>query len=488
MVKKALFTFVALSMILMSLIGCTTTSAPTTAPTAEPATAAATVAATVAPTETVAPTQAAAPVEISVVASQPEYMAQEQAIWKVYTDKNPNVTIKMTSVNEDTAAAFNAQVAAGNAPDIQSFVGSSVTKDNYKTYTNLLNIGYPDFDKFSYDVKTSWSTSTGVADYLPVLAVTGGPTFSFIYYSDMMDKTGLKPRDTIRSMADLDKFLADLKVYCDANSIPYVLDTGWHAWCWFDASFDMWAFACGANNQQIGDLWNGKVKWTDLQKNPYVPVFQKLKDYYDKGYLPKSWWTRNWESDFEASFVAKQAILCYHGPWLWTKVLAADPNAQLAGFPLPANQDKVIRNMNVEVGKGSAMFTSNESKPNHAEVVKAFIWWNSAEAIKMRCEAFGDTPAFDLQSVGGADIKGGQYQTVIKPIFDGFYGQGVKFDGALYPMSLVSKYMNKNAPEVMGVDETAPTVGKYFDGTITIDQLMQYYQQRFDTSYTIPQQ
>ena len=58
------------------------------------------------------------PVTLKLIASQPEYQAVEEEIWKLYTEEHPNVTIEMTSINEDTTAAFKTQVAAGDAPDV----------------------------------------------------------------------------------------------------------------------------------------------------------------------------------------------------------------------------------------------------------------------------------------------------------------------------------------------------------------------------------
>ena len=50
----------------------------------------------------------------------------------------------------------------------------------------------------------------------------------------------------------------------------------------------------GASKQDVRDLYTGKIKWTDLDNNPYVPFFAFLKEIYDAGYLPENWWTREW--------------------------------------------------------------------------------------------------------------------------------------------------------------------------------------------------
>ncbi len=425
------------------------------------------------------------PVTLEVIASQPEYLAQEMEIWKIYMEENPHVTIELSAVNEDTAAAFNTQVASGDAPDIQSYVG--VTKDTYKTYQNLADIDYPYWDLVQYDAQGVFAEANGTEEgFVPALYPFSGVTFSFIYYMDEMEKAGLAPRDTIRSMDDLDAFLADLKAYVDTqDEIKYTLDMGWHSWCVFVQQIDEMAVAMGSNQEELKDLWiNQTIDWTDVDNNPYVPAFEKLKEWYDLGYVPEKWWTRNWETDFEAGFTARNSILCFHGPWLWTKVETADPTAQLSGFPLPANEDGIIQNGAVEPGKGSVLFACNADGEKQEEAVKAFVWWNSPEIIKLRAEAFGSVPLMDMSSVGSAELESSQYNEVIAPIQEGFFGDAT-FDSSLWASTLVGKYKNKDAADVLASDDMAVNYGAYFEGEMSLEELLQMLQDRYDQAYTI---
>ncbi len=474
MVKKLFSSVAVLTMITLMLAGCGGTPVnPVTGDASSVATEASSVS-----------DEGVKSVELEIVASQPEYLAQEQEMWKLYTEGNPHVTIKMTTVNEDTAAAFNTRIAAGDAPDMQCYVG--IEKDSYKTYQNLAEIDYPYWDLVQYDAKNVYSESNGIeSGYVPCLYPFSGVTFSFIYHEDEMDKAGLKPRETVRTMEDLDDFLADLKAYTDANGIKYVLDAGWHSWCVFSQEIDELAVAMGSNQDELKDLWiHREIAWTDIENNPYVPAFEKLKEWYDKGYMPEKWWTRAWETDFEAGFTAKNSILCFHGPWMWTKVETADPNAKLAGFPLPANKDGIIQNGAVEPGKGTALFNCNKSGDKQEETVKAFTWWNSPEVIKMRAEAFGAVPLFDTSSVGMPEILSSQYNSVIRPIQEGFFGENVIFDSSLWASTLVAKYKQKGTEEVLAADDMAVNYGKYFEGEITIEQLMKICEDRYNVTYS----
>jgi len=482
MVKKQVSILTALVLSIFLVVGCGPTATTTTTSGASGKIEASTTATSTTEAQ-VSQTEEKESVTLEIVASQPEYEAQEREIWNLYIEENPYIKIDLITVNEDTAAAFNTRVAAGDAPDMQCYVG--VDKDNYKTYQNLAEIDYPYWDLIQYDAKGVFAEANGTEEgYVPCLYPFSGVTFSFIYYEDEMDKSGLKPRETVRSMADLDQFLAELKEYTDANGIKYTLDAGWHSWCVFSQEIDELAVALGTNQEELKDLWiNRKISWTDLENNPYVPAFEKLKEWYDKGYMPEKWWTRNWETDFEAGFIAKNSILCYHGPWLWTKVETANPGVQLSGFPFPPNEDNIIQNGAVEPGKGTVLFECNKNGEKQEEAVKAFIWWNSPEIIKIRAEAFGAVPLFDLSSVGAPELASSQYNSVIKPIQEGFFGEGVIFDSSLWASTLVGRYKVKDAKEVLAADDMAVNYGDYFEGKITIEDLMKICQQRYEASY-----
>ena len=44
---------------------------------------------------------------IEVSATQPEYFAQDRAIWDLYEEENPNVKIELFSINEDTEGCLS---------------------------------------------------------------------------------------------------------------------------------------------------------------------------------------------------------------------------------------------------------------------------------------------------------------------------------------------------------------------------------------------
>ncbi|MDD4188512.1 MAG: ABC transporter substrate-binding protein [Eubacteriales bacterium] len=421
-------------------------------------------------------------VELEVVVTDPEYMAKEREIWDLYEAEHENVKINLISVNEDQAAAFDARIAAGNPSDIMC-KRTNVSKDDYKTYVNLQEIDYPYWDSFIYDIKSAFSEVQGISDeYSPVLSVWAGKFYSYLLYEDEMEKAGLDPVNDVRSLEDLDSFLADLKTYVDGNDeIDYVFDIGWDSW--FDGSVLVQSFAVarGFSGDDMEDVFMGNIRWDDLENNPYAAAFELLKEYYVKGYLPDKWWTRSWDQDYEPGFIAKKSILAFHGPWLWAKVLAANPDAKLSGFTLPINDDGKVWSGAATAVEGACMFECNRDKPQFDETVKAFIWFNSPEIVKLRSEALGLAVCMDLSDVGQPDLKDPQTLSIVKPFQDGFFGEGSW--ESVEPNRIASAYKVKGTPDVLQDDAIAVEIGKYFEGEATLEEFMKVLQARWEGSY-----
>ena len=104
-------------------------------------------------------------VELEVIATEPEYSAQDGAIWSIYEQENPGVTVKMMSINEDTESAYQARVAGGDPADIRSNIFFP-TKDNYQTYYDVTDMDCVQWDLFSYDAQNAFRQTHGI-DHQP---------------------------------------------------------------------------------------------------------------------------------------------------------------------------------------------------------------------------------------------------------------------------------------------------------------------------------
>lgn len=421
-------------------------------------------------------------VSFEFVATQPEYLEQDKQIWDLYMEDHPNVKINVITVNEDQRTALLARIAANDAPAIMSEGFPLVDKSNYQIFANLLDIDYPYWDQLSYDGKGLFEKESGISGYVPSIQLFNTTVFSFLYYKDEMEKAGLDP-STIRTWDDVDNFLAELKEYVDASdSIEYVLDTGWHAWAWMTSFANTLALSLGAEPQDLVDVYMGKIDWTDLQKNPYVPFFEKMKEYYQKGYLPENFLQREWENDFEASFIARKSIFTLHGHWIWNKVLAADPDADLDGVPFPANNGKLYT---YPIGSawGSSIFSQYEGTENWNEIKEAFIWYNSPEVAEMRAQFNGKKPNFKTTSEGFS-VNSPQYLHVIKPASEGAFGSGLTWESALWGLQTASRYKVDGTPEVMQDNEITEPLGEYLKGSMSLESFMSILQKRWENAYS----
>jgi hypothetical protein len=122
------------------------------------------------------------------------------------------------------------------------------------------------------------------------------------------------------------------------------------------------------------------------------------------------------------------------------------------------------------------------NKPNKDAVIKAFILWHSPEVVKMRAEALGTTPAYDMSSVGDPELINSQYVQYIKPVNDGVFGD-LKWENGFAGQDLAAGYMKSGAPAVLVSDDMAEVVGNYFEGKMSLEELMQVIQTRWEAAY-----
>ena len=415
---------------------------------------------------------------LEVSATQPEYFAQDRAIWDLYEEENPGVKIDLFAINEDTEAAFQARVAAGDPPDIRGL--TFPTQDNYKTYLNLSEIDFPWWDRANYDARQIFEQTHGVKGYAPAFNVQGGLFLNMIYYADEMKMAGLDPK-SVKSVDDLRALLETLKIYVDGrDDLEYVLDIGWHPRFWGRWMLEAWAVGLGASKEDVRDLWTGKIAWTDEANNPLVPALQLAKEFTEKGYFPKNWWNRAWEQEFEASFITGKSILAVHGPWLWNKVMAQNPDVELDGIFFPPNADGVVWQDATTADRGSALYAANKGDINFDAAKKAFYWWTSPEIVKLRAEAVGYVPAMDLSEQGGVELQNPQYLKLVGPSFDA--GE-ITFDSSLGGQAAAGPMQKSGTPFVIEDNVMASEIGDYVSGEQSLADLLALMQERWDQAY-----
>ncbi len=423
------------------------------------------------------------PVVVEVMLGSPELAAIEEELWSLYEEANPNVDVVVTAVNEEAMPAFLARVAAGDAPALTVDQDPPPDKDNYQMYVDLRNLDLPYWDRYStLDGYGAWEEQHGVPA-TPGAPWQGGRYMSFVYWQETMEEAGLDPRRTVRSMDDLDHFLAELKRYVDQSAeIEYVWDIGWNAWFLGLHFIPALTVALGGDMDTQEAVYRGEISWTDERRNPYAATFRKLKEWTEAGYLPPRWWTRAWEADFEASFIAGKSIFGYHGPWIWSKAAASGRDATLTGLPLPPNSDGIVLGLNAKTF-GAGLYSANADSPEFSQYVDALAWMFRPENMKIRCEAYGLTSAIDLDDTGPLNLQTDQYQMIGAPIAAGEFGP-IKMDFSLHAPDRVARFKVAGQPNILADDALAAELGAYLSGNATLQQLLGRLQRTWEAAYS----
>jgi ABC-type glycerol-3-phosphate transport system substrate-binding protein len=445
--------------------------------------------ATPAPAQAAAAPPAAEPVTLDCMAPAPEYAGPYREIWDVFEAKNPGIKINLFSINEDTKAAYEAKIAAGQLPAMENTQDLQITanKTNYEMFLNLKDIGFPWFDRWTYDVKTAWSDLFGLPGPR-TLDIYHGFVWTWQYNSELMEKAGLDPRRDVKTWDDWRKWIEDGTKWAQAGNADHFWDQGWHnaVFSRFYPDIFPMAFPDGQRAQQR-DCWLGKKKF-NAADSPYRYAFEIFKEANDKGWIPKSMWTREWEADMEASFIAGKSVMMLHGPWVWDKALAANPNFKQSGCPAtPPAQGQTPWMQYATPPQIDAQYfirAGADKLPYWEQIKTAFFWFFSPEAIPMRAEAEGRIPAYKLDEP--LELKGPQIVGVVNDILEGKLWAGITMDESLNGETAAMPYIKKGATGVWDwqANGNNKVWADFLSGKITLNQALDWLQKNWEESYT----
>jgi ABC-type glycerol-3-phosphate transport system substrate-binding protein len=434
-------------------------------------------------------------VTLDVIATQPEYLNLERQIWDVFENENPDIKINLFAVNENEYAALQARIAGGYIPHIATT--PTTTSDTptvaYKLYMNLSELSDEDFpwwDRWTFDIKNAFTKIYGVPGPR-ALDVMAPWICTWHWHQDLMEEAGLDPR-SVTTWEEFQALIEEGTKWANSNpDVDYFWDQGWHPLVplvWGNA----WALAFPEGQQENQNAcWRREKKFNDPD-SPWRPVYQWLKDSYDKGLMPESWWTREWETDFEASYVAKKSVMVFHGPWLWDKTLAADPTAVQLGLPASppaAGQDTWMQYLApIDTFRWFALMEGVQNLPEFPQVKTAWAWWHSPKVVKMRGEALGSPVVYKLDEpleLEGAaqwdgvrkdiDVPGGVFENT--HFVDPANWAEVQAGAYAVPGSTNTWDHNGNASAV---------IGELMTGKRSVQDILDWAQANFEASYNFP--
>lgn len=461
------------------------------APTAVPAPSQAP-AATTAPVPTTAPA-ASQPVTLDVVHTLPENNSAFRQIFDIFEAENPGVKINQIAHSEDGQNAYAAKVAGGFVPALEMTVSTSdqfvINQDTYKGFVNLAELDFPYWDRFTYDAKNAWSDRYGIPGVYAI-DVFSGLIWTWVYNEELMKKAGLNPRDEVKTWEDFEKFLdAGTKWAKSKDSgVSFFWDRGWNQGLGEHLMHVLaLSFPEGTYEQQL-KAHKGEIKLNGPD-SPYRKPLEFFKRASDNGWLPENYWTRGWDNDMEASFVAGKSVLLDHGHWIFDKVAAGNPGMSVLGFPMnpPAAGSKQWLQWqgapSIDRNLSWMMRIENKNKPHWDLAQKLFVWWHRPDIVEKRAYAEGRPLNYKLDKP--LELKMRQWTAVAKDI-----GQpGGKWEQVKYESrdvgADVARYRKAGTPGIWETESgNNPT---YFanlsTGKWTVQDFLDQIQKNWEVSY-----
>ncbi len=427
-------------------------------------------------------------VVLEVRSQNPEYANAEQQIWDVYAQQNPGVQVKVFSVNEEEQPAHEAKIAGGWIPAMDQF--RPPTKDNYQLFVNMLDVDFPWWDRYEYDAKNAFTTQWGIEDVAFAGRILVGRIFTWHYHVDLMEEAGLDPRNSVQTWDDLQNFLEAGTEWAASNpDVDHFFDLAWHAWGVGTNHVHMlsMAFPDGQREQQR-QCYLGEMAFND-PASPYRHTFETLKTWHEKGIIPEKWWLRDWESEMEASYIAKKSVMLLHGPWVWDKMLAADPTAVQAGLPAtpPAEGQDAWVNFMRDVAEPDAalLYQAAMDKPEWPVILDAYFWFFSPEAVRMRAEMQSQPTVYTLDE--SLDLTGGQWDGMLKEFYtpDGIYNT-VEIEAEASGQLAAARFINEGAKGVFDENGALPTkLGELMQDEISVEGMLDWLQGNWEDSYSM---
>jgi ABC-type glycerol-3-phosphate transport system substrate-binding protein len=414
----------------------------------------------------------------------PEYAAGYEQIWNLYLADNPHVTLEITTATESTADIILAKRAGGWFPSID--LRSPINQHTYQEVVNLLDTDFPWWDRFTYDARTDfWQRYNLDEEYVPYVNYSQSHLETWVYHEDLMDEAGLDPW-SVESWEDLQDLIAAGEEWvATRDDIDYFVDRGGGGRKIRDFACQMSpAYAQGHPDLQKEAIRAGNLTGAD---SPLRPGLEWVVEMYSNGYFPEQWWLRAHEEEFEATFVAKKSVLMTHGPWIWDKTMAADPTARIGGIPQspPAEEggpDNWIHTRNPPWQVGHVMDGRVLDLPEYPEIQKAFNWYHSPEAIKLRCELEGAEPIYETDEIVELDTP--QWNAIGKEFYPG--GKYEDVEVINYNMRAVYRAWLKEDGQQDRNWDWDSAARDLCEGTKSVDEILAWMEEQLLLNYNLP--
>jgi len=467
-----------------ALAACGPAATPTVAPTTPPGEP------TKAPLEAT-PTTAPPPAkEVTLDAmSLAEYEGPYREIWNVFEAENPGIKINCFSINEDTAAAYEAKVAGGYLPAIELTQETQIffKRDNYEMGVNLGEIDFQWWDRWQFDAKNAWADMFGLPGPRS-LDCFQGYVMTWQYNADLMEQAGLDPHKDVKTYDDMAKWLDEGTAWAKAtDGVDWFYNQAWHNWIFGLNYSDLIPLAYeDGSRQRCADCWLGKAKF-NAKDSPYRHYYEFFLEAKERGWVAENMPSRLWEGDMEASYIAGKSVMMLHGPWVWDKAIAAGSTFKQDGMPAtpPADGQQWVQGaLPPNIDNQWWMRAGEVDLPEWPQILVAWNWFWSPKVVAMKAQAEGRWPLYDLDEP--LDLKGPQFQKVLKNIEnpDGLWPE-CKWEQGWTGNVLSSPYRKKGSKGVWDWEANGNGVlfTDLFAGKIDVQGALDIAQRNWEESY-----
>jgi len=440
--------------------------------------------------EAEAPAEAPPVEEVTLeVMSLAEYEGPYREVWNVFEASHPGIKIEVFSINEDTAAAYEAKVAGGYLPAIELTQETQIFFDNsnYEMAVNLGEIEFEWWDRFEFDAKNAWADLFDLPGPRS-LDCFQGYVMTWQYNGDLMEQAGLDPHQDVKTLDDLYKWMdAGTEWANKTDSVDWFWNQAWHNWIFGLNYTDCipLAFEDGSR-QRCVDCWLGKAKF-NAEDSPYRHFYQFYLDAKDRGWISDDMPSRLWEGDMEASYIAGKSVMMLHGPWVWDKALAAGSTFKQEGLPAtpPAEGQVWMQSaLPPNIDNQWWMRIGEQDLPEWPQILVAWNWFWSPEAVPMKAQAEGRWPLYELDEP--LDLKGPQFKQVLKNIDnpDGLWPE-CKWEQDFTGNVLSGPYRKKGSKGVWDWESNGNNVvfADLFSGKIDVQGALDVAQKNWEESY-----